>query len=117
MKTYTFINDNRYRSVSIYRSYRFTIERLEINLIGDGSRPSFVRGMKITDFELNEYVLVHGTHADDLIYTMAKIVSNNAEDDPTPYDAYLAEVIKSRSCTTDAVILNMNLLGVTTVFH
>ena len=116
MKTYTFINDSRYRVVSIYRSYRFTIERLEINLIADDSRPTFVRGMKITDFELNEYVLVHGTQADDLIYTMARILSNNAEDDPKPYDTYLAEVMMVRNYLTDTAIFDGNL-EVIGIFH
>ncbi len=97
MKTYSFINGNRYRVVSIYRSFRFSIDRLEINIVFNDSRPSFVRGVKITNFDSNVYILVDGAAADDLVYVMAKILSSNAEDDSKPYDSYLADVMKSKN--------------------
>lgn len=78
MRDYTYLDNGRFVITNIYRTKRFDIDRLDINWITNHENRDFVRGYRMVDHDENTKILVHGSDADDLIFSMAHI--NNQED-------------------------------------
>jgi hypothetical protein len=73
MHDYTYLDNGRFWINNIFRTKRFDVDRLDINWSSNDQNRDFVRGFRIIDHDSNLKVLVHGSDADDLIFSMAHI--------------------------------------------
>ena len=74
MRDFTYLDAGRFSIVNIYRTKRFDVDRLELNWPSSPEQRDFVRGFRIVDHEDGNRILVHGTDADDLIFSMAYLM-------------------------------------------
>lgn len=101
-RNYCYIEGSRFKINNIYRSLRFDVDRLDINIV-DGSKPSFIRGFRIVDHDLHETTLIHGEDADNLLFSMSYILCHNEKDDSRLYDQFLMGAVASNNYLIDAV--------------
>ena len=95
MRDYTYLDNGRFWITNIYRTKRFDIDRLDINWITNQDNRDFVRGFRMIDHDENKKVLVHGTDADHLIFSMAYI--NNQEDSSEKdFEAYILKCLETK---------------------
>lgn len=95
MRNYTAIDRNRYEIFNIFRSQRFDIDRLDLNLIKDDECPDMARGFRIVDHEIDEVYLISGLEADHLIFSLAYLHSVNEGEYMHQFDEYLLEAIET----------------------
>lgn len=99
MRDFTYFAGARFGIANIFRSQRFSVDRLDINWVeGDGEIPDFVRGLRVVDFDENETYTLKDKDADNLMYSFALIYSVNSSDKFIELvDRYLIESIKSEN--------------------
>ena len=107
LRNYCYIEGSRFKINNIYRSIRFDVDRLDIN-IADGSKQNFFRGFRIVDYDLHNTTLVHGEDADNLLFSMSYILCKNEKDDPQIYDQFLMVAVESNNYLIDAVDTMIN---------
>ena len=95
MRNYTSIDRNRFQVFNIFRSLRFDIDRLDLDVIRVKEVPDMARGFRVTDHDSDEFYLVSGQSADDLIFSLAYIHSNNTGDYMYKFDEYLSQAIQT----------------------
>jgi hypothetical protein len=88
MRDYTYLDAGRFSIVNIYRTKRFDVDRLDLNWPSGPEHRDFVRGFRMVDHEDGNRIFIHGTDADDLIFSMAYIMH---QDDSK--EAYFEEYI------------------------
>ena len=102
LRNYCYIEGSRFKINNIYRSIRFDVDRLDIN-IADGSKQNFFRGFRIVDYDLHNTTLVHGEKADDLLFSMSYILCHNEKDDSRLYDQFLMGAVASDNYLIDTI--------------
>ena len=75
MRNYTYIDGTRFIVVNLFRSLRYDIDRLDMSWVGD-QKPIFSRGFRIVDNDENNTVTLDGEDADNLIYSLTYMFSN-----------------------------------------
>jgi hypothetical protein len=95
MSDYTFFEGARFYIFNMFRSERFDVDRLDISWI-DHAKPDFVRGLRIIDHLTAETEMVHGVAADDLIYSLCFVRSEDMPGDESILDRYLETAIRTK---------------------
>jgi hypothetical protein len=97
MRDYTYLGGARFSINNLFRSLRFDIDRLDMSWV-DGEKPEFSRGLRIVDIDAGNTVTVDGKDADNLIYSLTYIFSN--EDGHEAFrnatDAYLIVALQTQ---------------------
>jgi hypothetical protein len=75
MRNYTYIDGTRFIVANLFRSLRYDIDRLDMSWVGD-QKPIFSRGFRIVDNDENNTVTLDGEDADNLIYSLTYMFSN-----------------------------------------
>ena len=75
MRNYTYIDGTRFIVANLFRSLRYDIDRLDMSWVGD-QKPIFSRGFRIVDNDENNTVTLDGEDADNLIYSLTYVFSN-----------------------------------------
>ena len=90
-----FIEETGYCVSHIYKNPSYEIDRLDISRPGS-TRPSFVRGIRITILDSNLTAILDGLEADSLIYSLAIIrQSTKAETLTSRLNDFLTSAILS----------------------
>lgn len=100
MRDYTYLEGARFLIHNIFRSQRFDIDRLDLNWVS-GPKPEFSRGFRVVDHQEGKYYMLHDVDADNLIYSMAFISSNDSSSGYEAYDKYLITAIESKNYLVD----------------
>ena len=95
MRDYTSIDRNRYQIVNIFRSKRFDIDRLDLDIVRGEDVPDMARGFRIVDHETDDIHLVNGPDADYLIFSLAHIHCVNDGEYMYKFDQYLIRAIET----------------------
>jgi hypothetical protein len=75
MRNYTYIDGTRFIVANLFRSLRYDIDRLDMSWVGD-QKPIFSRGFRIVDNDESNTVTLDGEDADNLIYSLTYMFSN-----------------------------------------
>jgi hypothetical protein len=95
MRDYTYLDNGRFWIANIYRTKRFDIDRLDINWSSNDQNHDFVRGFRIVDHDENVRVLVHGSDADDLIFSMQHINQRETSSEKD-FEEYILKCLETR---------------------
>jgi hypothetical protein len=95
MRDYTYLDNGRFWITNIYRTKRFDVDRLDINWSANDQSREFVRGFRMIDHEDNVKVLIHGSDADDLIFSMQHIHNQEASSE-ADFEAYFLKCLETK---------------------
>ncbi len=101
MRNYTYIDGTRFSVVNLFRSLRFDIDRLDMSWVGD-QKPIFSRGFRIVDNDEVNTVTLDGEDADNLIYSLTYMFSN--EETTEEFREAVDEFIKDALITKNYLI-------------
>ena len=101
MRNYTYIDGTRFIVVNLFRSLRYDIDRLDMSWVGD-QKPIFSRGFRIVDNDENNTVTLDGEDADNLIYSLTYMFSN--EETTEEFREAVDEFIKDALITKNYLI-------------
>jgi hypothetical protein len=101
MRNYTYIDGTRFIVVNLFRSLRYDIDRLDMSWVGE-QKPIFSRGFRIVDNEEANTVTLDGEDADNLIYSLTYVFSN--EDTSEDFRAAVDEFLKDALITKNYLI-------------
>ncbi len=98
MRNYTYIDGTRFIVVNLFRSLRYDIDRLDMSWVGD-QKPIFSRGFRIVDNDENNTVTLDGEEADNLIYSLTYMFSNEdtSDDFRGAVDEFLKDALISKN--------------------
>ena len=101
MRNYTYIDGTRFIVVNLFRSLRYDIDRLDMSWVGD-QKPIFSRGFRIVDNDESNTVTLDGVDADNLIYSLTYMFSN--EETTEEFREAVDEFIKDALTTKNYLI-------------
>jgi len=98
MRNYTYIDGTRFIVVNLFRSLRYDIDRLDMSWVGE-QKPIFSRGFRIVDNDEVNTVTLDGEDADNLIYSLTYVFSNEdtSEDFRTAVDEFLKDALITKN--------------------
>ena len=101
MRNYTYIDGTRFIVVNLFRSLRYDIDRLDMSWVGE-HKPIFSRGFRIVDNDEVNTVTLDGEDADNLIYSLTYVFSN--EDTSEDFRGAVDEFLKDALITKNYLI-------------
>jgi hypothetical protein len=105
MRNYTYIDGTRFIVANLFRSLRYDIDRLDMSWVGD-QKPIFSRGFRIVDNDENNTVTLDGEDADNLIYSLTYIFSN--EETTQEFREAVDEFLKDALITKNYLVNNQD---------
>jgi hypothetical protein len=101
MRNFTYIDGARFVVNNLFRSLRFDIDRLDMSWVGE-QKPIFSRGFRIVDNDESNTVTLDGEDADNLIYSLTYVFSN--EDTTDEFRVAVDEFLKDALITKNYLI-------------
>lgn len=101
MRNFTYIDGARFVVNNLFRSLRFDIDRLDMSWVGE-QKPIFSRGFRIVDNDESNTVTLDGEDADNLIYSLTYVFSN--EDTTEEFRVAVDEFLKDALITKNYLI-------------